>query len=345
MSENAEPVTELAVRTLTDEENADLRSRLSGVRANPYTDFDAFLAEARAEVAALTPAVHEALTEIGAGRGAGALLVRNLPIPADLRPTPDRSFQELDDIVPMGTEAMLAVVAQTLGEAFSYREWDAGALVHNKYPLRAHRDVQFGSNAVEFLLHTETPFRDVSPDHLALLCLRGDPTGRATTLVADLAKTVDALDAPLIAQLSRPAFAFETDNPLVVLADGRGVTEPQPVIGSREGQRVLEFVGDLVAVDAESAAALAELTARIKAAAVPVPLASGDLLVLDNRRMVHGRNAIDPRYDGTDRWLQRMLVTSRLVRTSPTAAERLVSDRRYANYPTEYRQVLSGTPR
>jgi L-asparagine oxygenase len=345
MSERADSATEIAVRTLTDKESSDLRLRLRNVHANPYTDFDAFLAEMRAEVVTLTPAVQEALAEIKAGRGAGAVLLRNLPIPHDLRTTPDRSFQELDDIVPMGTEAILAAVAQSLGEAFSYREWDAGALVHNKYPILAHRNVQFGSNAVEFLLHTETPFRDVSPDHLALLCLRGDPTGRANTMVADLAKTVDGLDASVIAQLSRAAFAFETDNPLVVLPDGRGVTEPQPVVSSRDGERVLEFVGDLVAVDAESAAALAELTARVKAVAVPVPLATGDLLVLDNRRVVHGRNAIEPRYDGTDRWLQRMLVTSRLVRESPTADERLVSDRRYANYPTEYQQVLSSSTR
>ncbi len=37
-----------------------------------------------------------------------------------------------------------------------------------------------------------------------------------------------------------------------------------------------------------------------------VALRPGDLLVLDNRRAVHARTAFTPRFDGTDRWLQRV---------------------------------------
>ena len=35
-------------------------------------------------------------------------------------------------------------------------------------------------------------------------------------------------------------------------------------------------------------------------------LEPGDLLMVDNRRAVHARTAFRPRYDGQDRWLQRV---------------------------------------
>ena len=36
-----------------------------------------------------------------------------------------------------------------------------------------------------------------------------------------------------------------------------------------------------------------------------VPLEAGDLLILKNNRTLHGRSPYSPRYDDTDRWVQR----------------------------------------
>lgn len=44
-----------------------------------------------------------------------------------------------------------------------------------------------------------------------------------------------------------------------------------------------------------------------------VRLEPGDLLVVDNRRAIHGRSAFPARYDGFDRWLQRMYVARDLA--------------------------------
>jgi L-asparagine oxygenase len=41
-------------------------------------------------------------------------------------------------------------------------------------------------------------------------------------------------------------------------------------------------------------------------------LQPGDLLIVDNRRAIHARTAFTPRYDGRDRWLQRMFVVEDL---------------------------------
>ena len=50
-----------------------------------------------------------------------------------------------------------------------------------------------------------------------------------------------------------------------------------------------------------------------------IVLEPGDLLVVDNDRVVHGRTSFAARFDGTDRWLQRAFVVADLA---PSAAER-----------------------
>ena len=37
-----------------------------------------------------------------------------------------------------------------------------------------------------------------------------------------------------------------------------------------------------------------------------IKLKPGDLLLIDNRRVLHSRNAFQAHYDGYDRWLQRI---------------------------------------
>jgi alpha-ketoglutarate-dependent taurine dioxygenase len=46
-----------------------------------------------------------------------------------------------------------------------------------------------------------------------------------------------------------------------------------------------------------------------------VTLAPGEVLVVDNDLVVHGRVPFQARYDGTDRWLKRISVTSDLRRS------------------------------
>lgn len=339
MTERSSLSTEIASVVLSPIERESFEQGLGKVQGNPYKSFESFFGQVRECRRALPVRLREALEALRAGHGPGALLARNLPIPSNLPATPGQPFPSLLDAGPLGTEAVLASAIDVLGEPFSYEQWDSGQLVHNKYPIHAHRTVQFGSNAVEFLLHTETPFRDVSPDYLALLCLRGDPTGQAKTRVADIARVVAGLSSEALAALAEPSYAFATDNP-VIMVDGQGLTEPQPIISYRDGARVIEYVGDLIAITAPAQRALAELSRLVLVSAVDVPLVRGDLLVLDNMRVVHGRNAITPSYDGTDRWLQRMLVTTRLLSGRAAGSGRLVSDRRYANYPTDYQKVL-----
>jgi hypothetical protein len=54
------------------------------------------------------------------------------------------------------------------------------------------------------------------------------------------------------------------------------------------------------------------LRKAISFATKEVILKTGDLLLINNHKAVHGRKPFKARYDGTDRWLQRLLVRKTL---------------------------------
>ena len=66
-------------------------------------------------------------------------------------------------------------------------------------------------------------------------------------------------------------------------------------------------------LDATARDALAALADAIACSYTSVVLEAGDLLVIDNRRAVHGRSEFRARFDGTDRWLQRTFVVDDLA--------------------------------
>ena len=64
--------------------------------------------------------------------------------------------------------------------------------------------------------------------------------------------------------------------------------------------------------DTEARDAMNALARALTENVEDVILGQGDYLYLDNFKVAHGRRAYTPRYDGTDRWLKRLTITSYL---------------------------------
>ena len=59
--------------------------------------------------------------------------------------------------------------------------------------------------------------------------------------------------------------------------------------------------------DTEAAAALRALHTRLDEVHMSHVMSPGDLLIFDNKRVVHSRTPFTARFDGTDRWLMRTM--------------------------------------
>jgi L-asparagine oxygenase len=233
---------------------------------------------------------------------AGVLLVHGLPIPPDLTPTPAVPYSEIGTAT--GTECLLLGIGMLVGEVIGLKAWRGGHRVHNVYPLRADAETMKASGSVRMAMHSELAFRPGAPDALALLCLRAG-TLPPSTAFCDLRPLWDRLDAITQSHLMEPAFGFPRG-----IAGSAVLVEPKPIVTSREGGLRFQYDNGLGGATPKHEEALWFFRDGIEETAAQTTLAPGDLVVIDNLHMVHGRTRFSPRYEGDDRWLQRCLMRS-----------------------------------
>lgn len=264
----------------------------------------------------LAPAVHDALIDFAdAPHRSGALLIKHMPV-GELPATPATpTTPTTKDHV---SEFTLLTVARLLGQPVGYEPEHGGDLIQNLVPVASTSDRQVStSSKVTLMFHTEAAFHPHRPRYLLLLCLRGDP-GAATTL-ASIHELLPHLSQRTRDVLFQPRFRTAIDESYL---HGRTnvLGEPMPVLTGTADTPSMVFDADLmVGIDAEADQALQTLSKVIEEFHTGLALEQGDLLVVDNNVAVHGRSPFTPRFDGTDRWLQRCMAVSDLA---PSAADR-----------------------
>jgi hypothetical protein len=245
----------------------------------------------------------------------GALLLSDLPV-GRLPATPAHPDASVDK--DLATETLLLAVASRLGHAVGYAPEHGGRIVQNIVPTRAGADLQVSTSSRSTLMfHTETAFHPHRPRYLLLLCLRGDPA--AHTTLASVFDVIDALDPATVDTMRQPRFRTAVDASFL---DGReNVLGPEhALVTGTADEPTFVFDADLtVGVDAEAGRCVAAVRSAIERVQTSVVLQPGDLLVIDNNLVVHGRTSFPARFDGTDRWLQRTFVVADLA---PSAASR-----------------------
>lgn len=278
----------------------------------------------RRNVRRLPESVFDALLEFSdEGNDAGALLLRGLPTGA-LPPTPATPSTAF--VKDMRSEMTLLTVGRLLGQPVGYEPENNGNVVQNIVPTREGADRQLStSSAVNLAWHTEAAFHPHRPRFLLLFCLRGDPS--AHTTLCSVREIVDALPLRTRAILASPRFRTRADESYV-RSSRRPLGRLTPVLGGDPLRPNLVFDADLmVGQDEEAQAALRELGETMERAHTSVVLEPGDLLVVDNTVAVHGRSPFTPRFDGTDRWLQRTFVVADLSASAGERSGRVIRTR------------------
>jgi len=104
-----------------------------------------------------------------------------------------------------------------------------------------------------------------------------------------------------------------------------GLGPPAPVLSGDPERPTMVFDADLMqGTDPDADAALQALAAATAGHHTSVTLERGDLLIIDNQVAVHGRSPFAPRFDGTDRWLQRAFVVPDLAASATERKGRVI---------------------
>lgn len=202
----------------------------------------------------------------------------------------------------------LLIHALDLGYPISFAQEQSGALIQNILPVHKTEYEQIStSSKVQLALHTEAAFHPHKPDYVMLLCLRGDSS--AVTTYADVEDIINLLEKETISYLQDIAYTTGIDKSFMTT----GKTYRQvvlPVLKKiNENDYNMLYDEDLMKpTNVLADRALKKFSEAIAKCTKELVLKTGDLLVIDNNKTVHGRKPFQPRYDGTDRWVQRMLV-------------------------------------
>ncbi|WP_182879523.1 TauD/TfdA family dioxygenase [Microbispora sp. H10949] len=297
-----------------------------GFLRDSETDEEAFLREAELRFHEMPRVVRQAVSRFRQhGTDSGVLLVKGLPVDPALPPTPADPKARVRFASPL-SELWLAAFAQALGEPIGYRQEKNGLLFQNVVPT-PHNAAKLSSESSAILLdyHTETAFHPFMPDYVLLHCLRPDHDGAAKTISASLRMALPRLSLRERAILSEPLYRTGID---YSFGSSHGTKGNGPLLRVLYGDPFDPYLTvdpDLMmGIVPEADAALKRLHAVLHEVRRWVCLDTGDLLIVDNRRAVHGRSEFTPRYDGRDRWLQRVCVVRDLV---PSAGHRRLRGR------------------
>ncbi len=258
----------------------------------------------------------------------GAWLLRHWPRDRELPATP-QTGAHAEQKSTWVSEGALLTAAQLLGELFAYRAEKGGALVHQVLPVAGSELARSNEGSlVDLDMHTEAAFFLFRPHFILLVCLRGDAQGDARTTVASATALCRHLDPATLAVLRAPVFQLRAPQSFDQGLGEVRWSEPRPMItGPVDLPEICTNLNGVRAMTPHSEQALAAVRAVLQQPGVvqSVCLTPGDMLVVNNRKALHGRTPFTPRFDGQDRWLQRCYVRSDLWdgRTNPGAPIRV----------------------
>jgi len=282
------------------------------ITANPSFSPLLFCQQAKEQAQHLSSHIKSILTSFAtAGSETGFLLIRTVPLDGVTIPqTPSSNKYKIGETTLLAK--IQAILVSAMSDMIAYEAEGYGNLFQDVVPLKVmeHSQTSLGSNA-ELEIHTEQAFSKLKPDILSLACLRGDP--QAFTHIFPIQKILENTTPEEQELLKKPLWktgvdlSFKLNNNEFTDGDIRG---PMPIIGGTQDDPTLTFDQDLMTgITTEATNMIKKIVDIYYQHKLRHNLKPGEIILIDNRRAVHGRSAFKPRYDGKDRFLIRCFAT------------------------------------
>jgi L-asparagine oxygenase len=245
----------------------------------------------------------------------GVLLLSGLPTDPILPPTP---------VVPNAkimkptfiSEMWLSIIGSALGDIYGYTQEKSGNLFHSVYPTKAGESTQSNEGSkIELAFHSEDIHHPYPPDYVLLFCLRQDLRKEAKTFYADISdiypRLTDAEARTLQTKefYTGPPYSFGFEA-------GTTFKEPMSILYGHSANPFIRYNFLTQAKSSSARSALESLRIVANQVRKQIYLKAGDLLILNNRRVLHSRSEFYCDFQGNDRWLQRAFVMRDLLRAT-----------------------------
>jgi L-asparagine oxygenase len=303
---------------LTSEEVGILLVLASSISANPTTDPETFCEQTK-KGATLVPSRILSVLQQFAQSDSGFLLIKQVPITGIPDTPPNNTYYVGETTYVARIQAILVSV---ISDLIAYQAECKGHLFQDIVPTKTMAAKQTSQGSVELEIHTEQAFSKLRPDFLSLACLRGD--AEALTYILPVQKIIANLTEDEQGLARQPLWTSEVD--LSFKLEGQDFVEgdvrgPMAILQGSD----LVFDQDLMTGITGPSEALiqtiVDIYYRERLAHCLIP---GTILIVDNRKAVHGRSTYHPKYDGQDRFLVRCFGTRDLVRFEGTLNGRMV---------------------
>lgn len=228
----------------------------------------------------------------------------NLPIDEKLPDTP--TTRGILDHTPLFADSVIGTISVLFGTLYTFEGKTTNRHIHNIYPIFGDEYTQLGSSKVALEWHVEDGFHPERPDWVGLFCLRGDT--KAETRIArakDLMLQVDYVE-----EARNHIFKLRIDDSFNTETHSTYI--PTYIIsGAKDDPEIVFDPAYTLVEDDKDVLILNAVSKSADEVQCSVTLSSGELLFFDNRRVIHGRTSYNPKMDGQDRWLKRVLITSK----------------------------------
>lgn len=270
---------------------------------NPFINYSEYLSQSEETYKILDEKIKTALTIIKRGESQHPItIMKGVKFREDIGPTPPNSRSSKKSFE---TEAILGAVAHGLGTLFAYKEQSDGEIIHNICPVKSKEYEKVGECSRNPLaMHMDGSSHPFPPDFLLLYCLREDR--QAKTIFTYASEIFERIKSETRFNLMLPKFTHKAD---IELEARNNPDFVGPIFSVNEkGRLIIRYDDDLTSGDKDWNEECQHLRQSIENTKLGYAFEKYDLAIIQNRKCLHGRSPFEPRYDGTDRWLQAAYV-------------------------------------